>query len=233
MKRRILLIEPNKENAEKVKQELTLYDLIVHVKDLNDSTLEEMGIYQPDLVLIDISIGDTDGYRICRNIKQHLKFKNTPVVFFSYTNTRVEDVITGLECGADDYLRGPISFRELSARIRAILRRVEYRGEIDEVIKIGTLELNINEHTVTLSDRKQKRRINLTPKEFDLLHLLMKKAGRVVNRETILQVVWGYAPDLDTKTLDVYVHRLRTKLGKETGKVIETVLGLGYKFARE
>jgi two-component system alkaline phosphatase synthesis response regulator PhoP len=230
MKYKILLIEPDDKTAGEIKKELVLNDFYVVIQKSAESSLEEIKFSQPDFLLIDIDLPDMDGFRLCRSIKQNTKSVNVPIVLFSNNDkSRVEDIITGLECGADDFLRAPISLKELTARIKAIIRRMEYKGDIDEIINVGILQLNISEHTVMVKTRRLERRVQFTPKEFDLLHILMRKAGKAVSRETILEVVWGYSSEVDTKTLDVYIHRLREKLGSEAGKYIETIPGLGYK----
>lgn len=233
MKYKILLIEPNEKKIEEIRKELSLNDFYVVAQKTAGDIFEEIKHTQPDLLLIDTDLPDIDGIHLCKGLKQDVKSVNIPLILYSNSDkSRVEDVVAALECGADDFLKAPVSLKELTARIKAIIRRMEYKGEIDEIIRVGILNLNIGEHTVFVKTRHLERQVQLTPKEFDLLHILMRKAGKVVNRETILEVVWGYSPEIDTKTLDVYVHRLREKLGPEASKYIETISGIGYKCHR-
>jgi two-component system phosphate regulon response regulator PhoB len=134
------------------------------------------------------------------------------------------DRVKGLSLGADDYLTKPFSPAELVLRVKAILRRTGAQAERDEVLRVGDISINRSAHTVALSGES----IDLTPTEYKLLILLAERRGRVQARSNLLQSVWEAAPDIQTRTVDMHVQRLRTKLGR-AGDLIETVRGFGYR----
>jgi two-component system alkaline phosphatase synthesis response regulator PhoP len=134
--------------------------------------------------------------------------------------------VIGLDSGADDYVAKPFGVMELISRIKAILRRIP-RPETDEQITVDELTIDLRQHIVTIRGKE----IELTLKEFDLLHCLMKNAGRVFTRDELLDIVWGYGAETETRTVDVHIGTIRQKLG-EYGRYIKTVRGLGYRFVR-
>ncbi len=180
-----------------------------------------------DLVILDLMLPVLDGLTVCREIRSHPEFKDLPIIMLTARGEEIDRVL-GLEMGADDYLTKPFSPRELIARIKAILRRVgnnkSLQNEEEEADKItwGELELNTASHEV----RKRGQLIDLTPKEFDLLKLFLLNKGKVLTRELLLEKIWGYEYDGDTRTVDVHIRRLRQKIGEE---YITTVRGVGYK----
>ena len=178
-----------------------------------------------DLVLLDLMLPGISGTEVCRNLRQR---SAVPIIMVTAKDGEVDKVV-GLELGADDYVTKPFSSRELVARIRAVLRR---RGEPDEllptVIEAGPVRIDVDRHVVTV-------RGDTTPmplKEFDLLELLMRNAGRVLTRGQIIDRVWGSDYVGDTKTLDVHVKRLRAKIEDDPANPVHivTVRGLGYKY---
>ena len=185
----------------------------------------------PDLVILDWMLPRLDGMEVCRRLRR------TSIVPILMLTARAEEVdrVLGLEVGADDYLTKPFSIRELLARVRAIFRRIELQqsqsGSAEmppAVLEDGPLRIDIGEHIASLSGRP----IELTPKEFDLLALLVRNPGRAFARDFLLERVWGHDyGGLDTRTVDTHVLRLRKKLGA-VGDRIQTVWGVGYRFAR-
>ncbi|MGE5344512.1 MAG: response regulator transcription factor [Acidithiobacillales bacterium] len=177
-----------------------------------------------DLVILDLNLPDVDGLTICRELRKGDETRKIPVLMLT---ARVEerDKLLGFELGADDYVTKPFSMRELLARIGAQLRRARSGEAPDEVFERGALRIDRARHLVL----RDGREVHLTKKEFDLLWLLIRSAGRVVSRETILTRLWDYAADIETRTVDVHVRSLRKKIGEE---MIETVVGVGYRFAR-
>lgn len=181
-----------------------------------------------DLVVLDLMLPVVDGLSLCRKIRGESPFSKVPIIMLTAKGEEV-DRILGLEMGADDYLTKPFSPRELIARIKAIFRRVSSNRNQEEVgidyIKMGDLELSIQSHEV----KKSGRLLDLTPKEFDLLNLLLQNRGKVMTRDLLLEKIWGYEYMGDTRTVDVHIRRLRKKIGEN---YIQTVRGVGYKFAK-
>jgi two-component system copper resistance phosphate regulon response regulator CusR len=162
-----------------------------------------------------------DGFQVLRKIRN--RKKNLPVLVLT-GRTRVEDRVKGLDLGADDYMVKPFAFLELTARVRALLRRGD--GHVDFKLRVDDLEMNLVERTVDRSER----RIELTPKEFGLLEYLMRNQGRAVSRPMIIEHVWNFSFDTMTNVVDVYINYLRKKVdGGEAQKLIHTVRGVGYR----
>lgn len=178
-----------------------------------------------DLVLLDLMLPGLAGTEVCRALRQR---SNVAIIILTARDSEVDKVV-GLEIGADDYVTKPFSSRELTARIRAVLRR---GAEVDElitsVLQAGPVRMDVERHTVAVDGQP----ISLPLKEFDLLELLLRNAGRVLTRGQLIDRVWGADYVGDTKTLDVHIKRLRTKLEHDPSnpKYLVTVRGLGYKF---
>lgn len=175
----------------------------------------------PDLILLDIMLPDLDGFEVCKTIQS----LNIPIIMLTAKND-IKDKLYGLELGADDYITKPFDGRELLARIKTILRRVDkYNVKDDTNIIVGTISINTTERIVHINEQE----ISLTPKEFDLLLLFCENERKVFSRENILELVWGYEFIGDSRTVDMHVQRLRRKLGKYN-PYIKTIFGIGYKF---
>ncbi len=222
---KILIVEDDKNISKLVKYNLDKdgYDCTTSIT--GEEALDILEKEPIDLVVLDLMLPKMDGFEVCRRIRQDDKHKNVPIIMLTAKGQEV-DRIVGLELGADDYMVKPFSPRELSLRIKAVLKR----GKIKEVKKdvlraAGPLCVNIPKHEVTVDGKK----IVLTLMEFKLLALLMQRAGRVQTRDTLLLDVWGMEAEIYTRTVDTHIKRLREKLGK-AGKLIETIVGLGYKF---
>lgn len=179
-----------------------------------------------DLILLDLMLPGVSGTEVCRQIR--LK-SNVPIIMLTARDTEIDKVV-GLELGADDYVTKPYSSRELIARINAVLRRATNIEPEEEhgAISIGPIKLDIDRHIMTLNNVP----VALPLKEFELLEILMRNSGRVLTRSQLIDRVWGSDYFGDTKTLDVHVKRLRTKIEKDPANpvFIQTVRGLGYKF---
>lgn len=182
----------------------------------------------PDLVVLDLMLPGMDGLEICRKLRKDPKTSAMAIIMLTAKAEEVDRVV-GLEMGADDYLVKPFSPRELVARVKAVLRRGQ-SPETPSVTRIGTLEVDEGKHRVAVEGLP----VELTVKEFDLLCALMKANGRVLNRDQILESVWGYsnAVDIESRTVDVHIRRLREKLGNEHQRIV-TVKGVGYRFEAE
>ena len=178
---------------------------------------------KPDLVVLDIMLPGADGLEICKEIR---KQSQVPIIMLT-ARDEVTDKVVGLEVGADDYLTKPFHPQELVARAKALLRRARVEPDAPKLIRAGKLEVDLARHEV----RHELAKIQLRPKEFDLLTLLARHPGRVFQRSELLDLVWGYDFPGYTRTVDVHVQQLREKLAaagvKEPG--IETVWGVGYR----
>ncbi len=182
---------------------------------------------QTDLILLDIMLPKTDGFEVCRRLKENAKTKSVPIVMLTAKGEEVDRVV-GLELGADDYIVKPFSPRELVLRIKAVLRRAGPDERKQDVITAGPIRLDIPKHRLTVGQRE----IELTPMEFKLLMTLMERRGLVQTREALLAEVWDIHAEVSTRTVDTHVKRLREKLGK-TGALLETVTGMGYRFQED
>jgi DNA-binding response OmpR family regulator len=178
---------------------------------------------QPDLVLLDLMIPEPDGHQVCRRIRS---VSAVPVIMLTARGDE-RDRVRGLDMGADDYIVKPFSPKELMARVRAVLRRPHTLQETSR-LTAGGLVIDDDRHEVHVEGQL----IELTPKEFDLLKILAENAGIVLERDLLLEKVWGYAFAGGTRTLDVHIRRLRQKIGDDpqTPRYIDTVHGLGYRF---
>lgn len=176
----------------------------------------------PELILLDIMLPGEDGISILKKIRNDAQMKKIPVIMVSAKGSEYDKVI-GLDSGADDYITKPFGMMELISRVKAVLRRFESDKD-DEIYTYKNVSLNNNSHKVTVNGKE----VVLTLKEYELLHLLMRKAGTVLNRDLLLERIWGYDFDGETRTVDVHIRTLRSKLGEE-GDIIETIRGVGYR----
>lgn len=181
----------------------------------------------PQLIMLDIMLPGDDGLEILRKLKANPVTKKIPVIMTTAKGTEFDKVI-GLDTGADDYLTKPFGMMEMIARVNAVLRRVEASTDNDSIMKHGDLTLNSDTHKVTVGNKN----INLTLKEFELLQIFLQSPGYVFTRENLLANVWGVNYAGETRTVDVHIGTLRTKLGGY-GKCIETVRGVGYRLSEE
>jgi DNA-binding response OmpR family regulator len=184
--------------------------------------------HHPDLLILDLMLPGMDGLEICRHLRQDAATARLPILMLTAKAEEVDRVV-GLEVGADDYVVKPFSPRELVARVRAILRRAQEPADLS-IRRIGELEVDEPRHSVTV----QGTSVELTAKEFGLLCALIRANGRVLNREQLLEGVWGYADaaEIESRTVDVHIRRLREKLGAEAKRIM-TVKGVGYRFDME
>lgn len=175
----------------------------------------------PDLILLDIMMPGMDGFQVCKELQD----LNIPIILLTAKNS-IKDKLYGLELGADDYITKPFDSRELIARVKTVLRRVnKYSSKDDSSIIAGPISINIKERKVHIDGRE----VVLTPKEYDLLLFFIENQKIVFSRENILESVWGYEYIGDSRTVDMHIQRLRRKLGKYS-TFIKTVFSIGYKF---
>jgi DNA-binding response OmpR family regulator len=185
--------------------------------------LARFGQIKPDLVILDIMLPGSDGLAICKEIR---KLSQVPIIMLT-ARDEITDKVVGLEVGADDYLTKPFHPQELVARAKALLRRARVEPDAPKLVRAGKLEVDLERHEV----RHGQAKVQLRPKEFDLLTLLARHPGRVFQRSELLDLVWGYDFPGYTRTVDVHVQQLREKLAAAgvTEPSIETVWGVGYR----
>lgn len=182
-------------------------------------------MYEPDLVLLDIMLPKKDGWQVCREIRE---ISSKPVIMVT-AKGEVFDKVLGLELGADDFVTKPFDIKELSARVKAVLRRYQAhsRQSDDEVIKFENIEISLQKYELKLKGKS----VDVPPKELELLYFLASNYNRVFTRDQLLDKVWGFDYLGDSRTVDVHVKRLREKLEGVSDKwVLKTVWGVGYKF---
>jgi DNA-binding response OmpR family regulator len=222
-RRRILLIEDDADIAEAISYQLEKVGLQVRVARTGEEGLDAAR-RGTDLVLLDLNLPGMDGLEVCRLIRRHSATARVPIIIVSARADEVDRVL-GLEMGADDYLVKPFSLKELAARCRAALRRAESDGEP----AAGYRDLNFDIEFDAFLLRYRGAEVRLTHKEFELFRCLVERPGRVLTRERLMERVWGYDTEVDTRSIDAHIRRLRQKLGPARGHV-ETVVGVGYRF---
>jgi two-component system response regulator RegX3 len=222
---RVLVVEDEESFSDALSYMLRKEGFEVAVAATGPDALESFDRAGADLVLLDLMLPGLPGTEVCRELRTK---SNVPVIMLTAKDSEVDKVV-GLELGADDYVTKPFSSRELVARIRAVLRR---RGDVEELapptLEAGPVRMDVERHVVTVSSRE----VPLPLKEFELLEVLLRNAGRVLTRMQLIDRVWGADYVGDTKTLDVHIKRLRAKIEPvpSTPRFIITVRGLGYKF---
>ncbi len=182
-------------------------------------------IYEPDLVLLDIMLPKKDGWQVCREIRE---MSSKPIIMIT-AKGEVFDKVLGLELGADDFIVKPFDMKEVSARIKAVLRRYQVcdKNNDDEVIKFENIEISLQKYELKLNGKS----VDIPPKELELLYFLASNYNRVFTRDQLLDKVWGFDYLGDSRTVDVHVKRLREKLENVSDKwTLKTVWGVGYKF---
>ncbi len=225
---RVLVVEDEESFSDALSFMLRREGYEVGVAADGAAALDEFDRHGADLVLLDLMLPGISGTEVCRTLRQR---SAVPIIMVTAKDGEVDKVV-GLEIGADDYVTKPFSSRELVARIRAVLRR---RGEPEEMLpgalEAGPVRIDVDRHVVTVRGQT----VPMPLKEFDLLELLVRNAGRVLTRGQIIDRVWGSDYVGDTKTLDVHVKRLRAKIEEDprNPSLILTVRGLGYKFEAE
>jgi two-component system phosphate regulon response regulator PhoB len=221
-RRRVLLIEDDRDIAEAIGYQLEKAGLQVRLAYTGEEGLEasRRGV---DLVLLDLNLPNMDGLEVCRMIRRQSATAHVPIIIVSARGEEVDRVL-GLEMGADDYVVKPFSLKELAARCRVALRRSDTAAAADSY-RDENFEVEFDSFLV----RYRGEEVRLTPKEFDLFRYLVERRGRVVTRERLLSDVWGYDADVESRSIDAHIRRLRLKLGPARDH-IETIVGLGYRF---
>jgi two-component system alkaline phosphatase synthesis response regulator PhoP len=223
-RRRIVLIEDDADIAEAITYQLEKAGLQVKVARTGEEGLEAVR-RGADLVLLDLNLPGMDGLEVCRMIRRQPATAHTPIIIVSARADEVDRVL-GLEMGADDYVVKPFSLKELAARCRVALRRAS-EGDAPQGYRDENWEIEFDAYIV----RYQGQEVRLTHKEFELFRYLVERAGRVLTRERLLERVWGYESEVETRSIDAHIRRLRLKLGSAR-RHVETVVGLGYRFVK-
>ncbi len=224
-RRRVVLIEDDADIGEAITYHLEKAGMQVKVAKTGEEGLEAVR-RGADLVLLDLNLPGMDGLEVCRLIRRQTTTAHVPVIIVSARADEVDRVL-GLEMGADDYMVKPFSLKELAARCRVALRRAGGSGEAPQGYRDENWEIEFDSFIV----RYRGSEIRLTHKEFELFRYMVERAGRVLTRERLLERVWGYESDVETRSIDAHIRRLRLKLGAARHHV-ETVVGLGYRFVK-
>ncbi|GAA1994894.1 response regulator transcription factor [Isoptericola halotolerans] len=232
---RILVVEDEESYRDPLTYQLTREGYEVVATSNGNDALERYDDGGADLVLLDLMLPGLSGTEVCRELRQR---GDVPIIMLTAKDSEIDKVV-GLELGADDYVTKPYSFRELLARMRAVMRRRGAGGiesgsnghddDGESVLEVGPVRMDVERHTVAVGGAA----VSLPLKEFDLLELLLRNAGRVLTRGQLIDRVWGADYVGDTKTLDVHVKRIRSKIEADPGSpsLLLTVRGLGYKLA--
>lgn len=224
----VLVVEDEKNILELVKYNLEQEGYRVLTANRGDLGLDLALKQKPDLVILDLMLPEIDGIEICKTLKQNEKTFSIPIIMLTAKGQEADRVV-GLELGADDYVTKPFSPRELMARVKAVLRRMQEKPK-KETVKIGALEIDFAKHLVALKGKT----VELTSKEYTLLKTLIEANGRVLSREFLLDKVWGYDKSLniETRTVDMHIGQLRKKIKLEAGRLL-TIKNAGYRFDHE
>jgi len=220
----VLVVEDEKDISELVAYHLRQSGFSVTAATDGTSALGEVNKSHPSLIILDLMLPDMDGKDICRALKTNPHTRAIPILMLTAKTEEIDRII-GFELGADDYVAKPFSPRELVLRVKAILKKREVDPEADKIIHVGDLLIDLDRHSVSVSDQA----LQLTSIEFKLLVQLASKRGRVQTREHLLNQVWGYTYEGYARTVDTHIRRLREKLGPYADR-IETLRGVGYRF---
>ncbi len=224
-RRRVVLIEDEPDIAEAMAYQLERVGLQCRIARTGEEGLEAVR-KGADLVLLDLNLPGMDGLEVCRMIRRQQTTAHVPIIIVSARGDEVDRVL-GLEMGADDYVVKPFSLKELAARAKAALRRSAGQEEGPQGYRDENWEIEFDAFVV----RFRGEEIRLTHKEFELFRYMVERAGRVLTRERLLERVWGWEADVDERSIDAHIRRLRVKLGPARDHV-ETVVGLGYRFVK-
>ena len=223
-RKRIMVVDDDKDIRKLVESILAKEGFITSGAENAADAMKKIQASRPDLVLLDLQLPDKDGFEVCKDLRNDPSTKYIPIVFLTVQNLDSYK-IAGLEMGADDYITKPFNQTELLARVKAVLRRVDWRDKKEAVLKDGPLSVDLEKHSVHLDSKN----IELSPKEFDLLVILMRNQGKVMTREELSETVWGHEYFENTRTVDVHIGRLRKKISK-MGEKIKTIERIGYRY---
>lgn len=218
---RVLIVDDEPAIVDLIKINLELEGFETCVCYTGQQAIKAAPIFSPDLIILDVMLPDINGFEVCKQLQS----LNTPIIMLTAKND-IKDKLYGLELGADDYITKPFDSRELAARIKTVLRRIDkFSSKDDTNLQLGPLMINTAERQVYIDGEE----VILTPKEYDLLMILCENQRKVFSRENLLELVWKFEYIGDSRTVDMHIQRLRKKLGKYSF-FIKTVFGIGYKF---
>ncbi len=225
MTARVLVVDDEPDLLELVRVNLAQSGYAVETASSGSDALAALRRAPPDVMILDLMLPDISGTELCARVRADQRLTGLPIIMLTAKSEEIDRVV-GLELGADDYVTKPFSPRELSLRVRAVLRRRAPSGDGARILEHGALRVDPDSHRASVEGRE----ITLTAKEFQLLVALMGRPGRVMTRERLLDEVWGSDITVTSRTIDTHLKRLREKLGA-AGDLIETVRGVGYRFA--
>lgn len=226
MKYKILLVDDENDILEFLSYNLEKENYSVITATNGIDALTKLN-QNPDLIVLDVMMPKLDGYETCKRIRELENFKYTPIIFLT-AKSNENDEITGLDIGADDFIRKPISQSKLLARIKANLRKIEKQSVSQTELKYYGIQINIEKHQTLINGKE----IFFPKKEFELLKLLLMNPGKILTRQFILKEIWGNEIFVVDRTIDVHIRKIREKLGKSE-YFIQTIKGVGYKLIDE
>ncbi|WP_427179701.1 response regulator transcription factor [Paenibacillus sp. TC-CSREp1] len=229
MNRKVLVVDDESSIVSAIAYALRREGYEVETANDGEEALVKVASFHPQVIILDVMMPKLDGYGVCRRLEDR---EDIGIILLTVKNELV-DKIVGLEMGADDYMTKPFEIRELLARVKALMRRVEKKSQPpqdntqSQAIVNGALRIHVAHRTVMVGEEK----LDLTPKEFDLLTILMSNPERVYTRDDLLDRVWGMEYAGGTRTVDIHIQRLRKKIGDTDQQMLQTVYGIGYKAA--
>ncbi|EAT58906.1 response regulator transcription factor [Chlorobium ferrooxidans] len=224
----LLVVEDDRNLSKLLEFNLERAGYACKISESGENAFEQLSRKCFDLILLDIMLPGMNGFELCQKIKQHQIYKDIPIIMLTAKGEEI-DRILGFELGIDDYVVKPFSPRELNLRIRAVLKRDRRKSaKMQEILNGDGIVIDLSRHRVT----SDQRELELTLMEFKLLVALLKRKGEAQSRETLLSDVWDVDRNINTRTIDTHITRLREKLG-EKGNLIKTLRGIGYKFEGE
>ena len=229
MPKKVLVVEDDPDIVKLLKFHLEAEGFRVLIAEDGEAGLKTSRDELPALILLDLMLPKMSGLDLCRILKGDKKTEAIPIIMVTAKGEEVDRVV-GFELGADDYVAKPFSPREVLLRVKAVLKRTDTAAQAEgkEIIEVGDLSIHIPRHEVKIKDKK----LVLTKTEFNLLITLVQNKGRVQTRDKLLENVWGYDAEVDTRTIDTHMRRLREKMGSLAER-FETIRGVGYRFLEE